>query len=160
MITPFAKYDVMLGNPGDDAFNVLVLGGIDVVVPLERDLDDDPLQDDEITLKSVDGTWEQTVLSGSEDVEEDDEAGVLYYRFRLVPPGIYSVFVNVAGEPAEVVRGLIVRREGVFVGGRRLRDARPDGAFAADDDAPEESEHEERDPLPSDDFVPLDQEQD
>ena len=132
-----STYDVMLGNPGDELFNVLVLAGIDVVMPLERDLDRDPLQDDEVSLQSLDGAYEQVLFSSDDDVAPDDDNRLLYYRFRLVPPGVYSVFVKTAGKASEIVRGLIVRRDGVYLGTKKLTEERSVKAFsAADEKAP------------------------
>lgn len=113
-------YDVMLGGPGDEALNTLVLPELDVVVPLERDLDNNPLQDDEIVLTSIDGSMEHVLYSSDPDVEADEENRLLFYRFRFVPLGAYRVSVRIAGSLYVVIPDLLVRREGVFMGGKKL----------------------------------------
>lgn len=117
-------FNVMLGEPGEDTWNTLVLGGADVVVPVERDAHADPFQDDEVRLRSLDGGWEHRVCSSDDDVEDDEESGLLLCRFRDVPFGVYSAFVVSAGVEVETLHGLVVRREGVFIGDKLLSEAR------------------------------------
>src|SRR5690606_16553955 len=83
------RHAVATFEPEDAGHNTLVLGGLDVVVPLELDVDADPLSDDVVSLRSVHGLFEQTLSAGDPDVTPDLEAGVASYRFRLVPPGLY-----------------------------------------------------------------------
>ena len=116
--------DVMLGEPGGAPFNTVVLGGQPIVVPVERDAHADPFQDDEVWLRSVGGGVELRLLRGDEAVEEDEESGLLLYRFAHVPYGVYSVIVVTAGVPVETMRQLVVRREGVFLGDRQLGEQR------------------------------------
>lgn len=116
--------DVMLGEPGGAPFNTLVLGGQPIVVPVERDAQADPFQDDEVWLRSVGGGVELRLLRSDEAVEEDEESGLLLYRFAHVPYGVYSVIVVTAGVPVETMRQLVVRREGVFLGDRRFGEER------------------------------------
>ena len=123
-------FNVMLGEPGEDTWNTLVLGGTDVVVPIERDASVDPFQDDEVCLRALGGGWERRVCSGDDDAEEDEESGLLHCRFRDVPFGVYSVFVVSAGREVETVRGLVVRHEGVFIGDKPLSEARDGEAMA------------------------------
>lgn len=130
MVDEEDTFDVMLGSVGDSAFNTLVLSGVDVVVPLELDADEDPLQDDEVLLRSVDGYYEQVLTWNDPDVARDEAHRLLHYRFRLVPPGVYNVLVRVAGESTEVLNGLIVRRDGVYIGGKRLATERSGPALA------------------------------
>ena len=142
------SYQVMIGPPGGKDHNTIVIGGVDIVVPLERDLDGDPYQDDEVWLRSLDGRFEQRRLASDPDVVEDTDTGLLLYRFKSVPHGLYSVWVNVGGQPSEVMRGLVVRREGVFVGDQALTTDPPKDKLKAEPEAasgPEEDESE--DPL-------------
>lgn len=113
-------FDVMLGGPGDKAHNNLLVEGVDIIVPVEMDLDGDPLQDDEVWLCSVDGRPRRVLLSSSPDVERNEEKRLFYYGFRNVPFGVYNVTVRVGGKSYDTVRGLIVRRTGVFLGKERL----------------------------------------
>jgi len=87
--------DIALGNPGEKDHNTIVLSGIDLVVPLELDLDSDPLHDDEIRLKSETGGFERILLSSDPNVTPDPDKHILLYRFRVVPPGIYRLSVKV-----------------------------------------------------------------
>jgi hypothetical protein len=134
-------HDVALGNVDEEDFNTLVLSGIDIVVPVEMDADGDPLQDDEVRLRSEDGYYDAVLRSSDPDVEPDTEAGYLNYCFRLVPPGVYRVSVRVREQWALLVRGLVVKRDGVYVNGEQLDDQPPADRPAA---APaEEAESDE-----------------
>ena len=129
--------DVMLGEPGGAPFNTVVLGGQPIGVPVERDAQADPFQDDEVWLRSVGGGVELRLLRGDEAVEQDEESGLLLYRFAHVPYGVYSVIVVTAGVPVETMRQLVVRREGVFLGDRQLaeqREGKPMAPPPGDDD--------------------------
>lgn len=118
-------FDVALGNAGESDYNTVVLSGTDVVVPLEMDLDDDPLQDDEVRLVSEDGEFERHVRASDPDAEADDENRLIHYRFRAVPAGLYRVQVNVAGTWTDVVEGLLVQRGAVLCGETQLGTERP-----------------------------------
>ena len=123
--------DVMLGEPGGSTFNTLVLGGTDVVVPLERDLDEDPFQDDEVWLCASDGTVIQRRYFSDDEVEEDEDKRILFYRFTGVRYGVYSVWTKIGGQAAELFRGLLVNRTGVFLGDEALGETREGPAMAA-----------------------------
>jgi hypothetical protein len=122
----WATHEVALGNLDEDDFNTLVLSGIDVVVPVELDLDGDPLQDDLVRLRSEDGYFDVMLASSDPDVEADPDAGYLNYCFRLVPPGVYRVSVLVAEQWVPLVRRLVVKRDGVYVNGEQIGDAPPE----------------------------------
>src|SRR4051812_42281272 len=51
-------HEVALFNPGEEDHDTIVLSGIDLVIPLELDIDGDPLQDDEVRLRSEDGYYD------------------------------------------------------------------------------------------------------
>lgn len=112
-------HDVSLGNRGERSHNTLVLPGVDLVVPLERDLDGDPLQNDEVHLVADDGSLDRR-LTVDDPAVRDDGDGLLRYEFRGVPFGVYHVSVRVGGELIEVMHGLEVRRRGVFHEGARV----------------------------------------
>jgi hypothetical protein len=135
---PDLVLDVMLGEPGGATFNTVVLGGTDVVVPLERDLDGDPYQDDEVWLESLDGSFRMKRLSSDPDVIPDEDNNVLLYHFRHVPFGVYNVVAVVAARPIVVTSGLVVRKQGVFLGDEKLADTYAGGAFGETDDAAED----------------------
>jgi hypothetical protein len=130
--------DVMLGEPGGSTFNTVVLGGTDIVIPVERDAHADPFQDDEVWLRSMDGGVEYQLGVDHPNVEEDEDKGLLMYRFEHVPFGVYSAFVVTAGVAVETMRHLVVRREGVFLGDKQLsdtHDGKPMAPPPTDDDA-------------------------
>lgn len=133
-------YDVMLAEPGGKTVNTIVVGGTDVIVPLERDADGDPFSDDEVWLRSTNGGVDRHMLSSDPDVEADDANGLLLYRFRDVPFGYYSVWVNVGGQPLEVIRGLTVRQQGVFRGAKKLEATRSGAVSPGPDSEPEAAE--------------------
>jgi len=124
--------NVMLGEPGENTWNTLVLGGADVVVPVERDPDGDPFQDDEVWLCALDGTVVQRRYTSDDEVEEEDGKRLLLYRFTGVRYGVYSVWTKLGGRPSEIARGLVVRREGVFMGETLLSEERQGVGAAAD----------------------------
>lgn len=111
--------------------STLVLGLRDVIIPLEMDVDGDPLQDDEVRLASVGGVVERVLHASSEDVEPDREARLLYYRFRDVPYGAYRVSVRIAEEWTDVFHDLVVRKEGVFCGEMKLDGSKPKNQISA-----------------------------
>ncbi len=117
-------FDVALGNPGEQDHNTLVLTGVDLVVPLERDLDGDPLQNDEVHLCAVDRSFERVLTVDDPDVRDEGD-GALWYEFRGLPYGVYDLRVRVGAQLVEVMRGLDVRRRGVFFQGTRLDEAAP-----------------------------------
>lgn len=120
---------VALGNRDESEHNTLVVADRDVTLFLERDHDDDPLQDDRVRLVSFDGSDEIILDSDdSEHVEELEDESLLCYRFPSVPFGLYRVMVEVDGGWKEIINDLVVRRQGVFVGGVELSDETPSGA--------------------------------
>src|SRR4051794_22989931 len=109
-----SSFRVALGDVGGSAKNTLVLGRWDLVVPIERDLDDDPLVDDEVVLKDPDGAVVRRLLASDDDVADDPESGMLLYCFRDLPFGVYSVAVVVGAQEHPVIAQVIVRAKGVF----------------------------------------------
>src|SRR5688572_6076522 len=104
---------VSVGNVGEDDHNTIVLGGVDVIVPLEMDLDGDPNHDDEVRLRSRDGAVTRVLLVSDPDVECDHDAQIAHYRFRLVPYGLYDVATRVGGVWIDLIHGLLVAQTGV-----------------------------------------------
>lgn len=135
--------DVMLGDPGAEPMNTLMLERTDVVIPLERDLDGDPFQDDEVWLCTEDGTVVKRLYASDDDVEEDADQRILLYRFRNLRYGAYTVWTKIGGQPAEILRGLVVRSDGVFMNGEALGETRDAKAVAPEpdhaSDTPEDS---------------------
>jgi hypothetical protein len=50
---------------------------------------------------------------------------MMFYRFEDVPLGVYRVAVCVAGEWHDLMHNLIVARDGVFLGGKKLETEKP-----------------------------------
>lgn len=107
-------------------------------MPLERDIDGDPYQDDEIWLESLDGSFREQRYSSDPDVVPDEDKNVLLYHFRHVPLGVYNIIAVVAARPIVVFTGLVVRKEGVFMGQDKLTEdyqgCEPSGAEDDTDD--------------------------
>lgn len=119
--------DVMLGAPGDEGVNTLVLSGIDLEVPLEMDLDADPLHDDEVRLLSEDGAYEAILCASEPDVKADLDKNLYIYCFRAVPPGLYRIQVRTSDQKwATVITDILVGRKGVQLGDLQLEDKDPE----------------------------------
>jgi hypothetical protein len=110
---------------------------LDVVIPLEMDVDDDPLQDDEVRLQSAERPWQRILLASDPDVVPDFKRRFLLYRFRAVPTGLYNVAVRVGGDWFDVYRGLRVKEDGVYSGKKRLPQVPASDKAAKPDEAPE-----------------------
>ena len=128
-----ATFEVALGNSHERDHNTLVLSGIDLVVPLEIDLDCDPLHDDEVRLASEDGAFERVLLSSDPHVTPDAAKRLLLYRFRAVPPGLYRLAVKVGERWSDLVVGLVVSARGAFLGDRALGDGEPEAPDEPDE---------------------------
>jgi hypothetical protein len=113
-------HPVALFNPGDAHYNTIALQGVDIIIPLEEDLDCDPLQDDEIRLLSLDGNYEKVVKASDSDAVPDDEHGIIYYRFQSVPVGVYKVSVLVGQTWVDVFQQILVSPKGVWNSESRL----------------------------------------
>jgi hypothetical protein len=119
------RLDVTLGTPDDTSHNVVVLSGVDLDVPLEADLDDDPLHDDELLLEGTDGSFRR-LTPKHPDVRLDLEKKLYIYRFRSVPPGEYRLSVRLSDDVwASIATGIRVDKRGASFGGRQLTDAPP-----------------------------------
>jgi hypothetical protein len=119
--------DVMLGSPGDAQLNTVILSGIDLEVPLEMDLDADPLHDDEVRLLSEDGAYEAVLCASEPDVQADLEKNLYIYRFRSVPPGLYRIQVKTSDQAwATVITDIVVGKKGARIGDTELEDKDPE----------------------------------
>lgn len=117
----------MLGSPGDEEGNTLILSGIDLEVPLEMDLDADPLHDDEVRLLSEDGGYEAVLCASEPDVRADLDKNLYIYCFRSVPPGLYRLQVRTSDQKwATVITDIVVGRRGVRIGEMELEDKDPE----------------------------------
>lgn len=136
---------VALSSAGEQSLNTIVLPHIDLVVPLEIDLDDDPDAEDEVRLRSDDGSYEVKLKAGDPDVNQDGKNSLLFYHFRNVPSGVYSVEVKILEAWSIILSGLIVAKGGVFVGGRSFEGSITGAELGTPEDEVDES---------SDDGVP------
>jgi hypothetical protein len=130
---PDATHDVALSNIGETERNTIVLGGVDVVIPLELDMDGDPFQDDAVCLCSVGGHWEDVRLSSDPEVTASRDKRHLYYEFQDVPSGVYHVDVRIGDQWTTVLRGLLVSRGVARLGDRTLGEEPPADDAAVDD---------------------------
>ncbi len=140
-------YQVALCDVGDRSTNTLQLIGYDVVVPLEMDLDGDPLQDDRVRLVADTGRRVREVSSSAREAERDDATGTILYHFRDVPPGVYHVETFIRGGWYRVVEGLTVRQKGVFLGATALTDEAPSASFDAGEHEPDDDATYEEGPI-------------
>lgn len=133
-------YDVALGNPDENDHNTIVLSGIDIVIPVELDMDDDPFQDDAVRLRAEHGHYDQVLVASDPDVEIDTDKRYIYYRFRLVPPGAYRASVRIGADWVPLLRGLVVTKLGAFVGGEPLGEDEPESSPAEQEEDAGEGE--------------------
>jgi len=126
-------------NKDDTTFNRIVLSGLDIVIPLEIDLDEDPKTDDAIRLIDRDGDYSRVLEDGDDDVVRDAHAPFLRCTFRVVPPGVYDVDVRLHNKWHTVIAGLQVTSRSVRLNGESFVGTNNLGEFA------------EADPVPADD---------
>lgn len=130
--------DVCLGDPDGSDFNTIVFAGVDLEIPLEADLDGDPLHDDEVRLVAEHGGYDAHLCANEPDVRHVPDKNVYVYRFRDVPPGLYRVLVRVADQGwATVMSGLVVHRSGARLGGKELTATEPEAIDAGTDELAE-----------------------
>jgi hypothetical protein len=110
---------------------------VDLVIPLEIDLDDDPSRDDQIRLRALDGTFQQTLVSSDPRVEQSAEHPLLLYGFKDVPIGAYTVEVRIGNEWYEVLRELRVSRDSATVHGEPFVSTEDGSQFGKPDVEPE-----------------------
>lgn len=133
-------YDVALGNKGEKDFNTIILSGIDIVIPVELDMDGDPFQDDAVRLRAEHGHFDQVLKASDPDVEVDTDSKYLFYHFHHVPPGVYRASVRIGDQWVPLLRGLVVTKEGAFVGGKKLGEDRPETTAAPEENSEEDDD--------------------
>jgi len=122
--------------------NTLVLAGLDLVFPLEADLDNDPESDDVVRLWSDDGFYDRSLSRGDPDVEREGETSVLAYTFRDVPPGIYRLSLVVKGGQVDILRDLVVTRTDILHGGKPLGSDYDPSRLGTPDESVEEDSYD------------------
>ncbi len=139
---------VATSDPGDQTHNTLVLGDIEVVIPLEADLDGDPDTPDSVRFRKHDGSFESQLTVGDPGVEKDGDNPLYFYHFAGVSPGEYSIDVKMGDQWHTVLHGLRVTHQGAFVGDVSYEGpsdgsvlGTPDEVLA--DDLPEDPDEEE-----------------
>jgi hypothetical protein len=119
--------DVSVGDTGGTDFNTVVLTGVDVIIPLEADLDGDPLHDDEVRFLAEAGDYDTVLTANQEDVEFLADKNLYAYKFRDVPPGVYRVLVRVGDQDwATIMSNVVVHRSGVRVDGKEVTTTEPE----------------------------------
>ncbi|HEU0122685.1 MAG TPA: hypothetical protein VFQ91_19290 [Bryobacteraceae bacterium] len=118
-------YPVALFNPGEKEFNTIALPGMDIVIPLQEDLDCDPLQDDEIRLAELGGGYERIVKSSDPEAVPERGAGLIHYHFPNVPPGLYQLAIRIAGQWLPLASDLVITPKGAFIGKKKLGSSAP-----------------------------------
>lgn len=108
---------VATSNPEDKTYNTLVVGSLEVVIPMEADMDGDPDTPDSIRLRNEGGGYQSELTAGQPGVEQDGDNPLYFYHFQAVPVGIYAVEVKIDGGWYPVLRGLRVSPKGLFVNG-------------------------------------------
>src|SRR5262245_28118198 len=113
-------FPAALFNTGETELNTIVLPGMELVIPLEEDLDRDPFQDDEIRLMDLGGAYERVVKSSDPEAVPKREERLIYYHFSEVPAGIYRLSVRIGGQWVDLANGLVVTPKGAFLGKQKL----------------------------------------
>jgi len=90
---------------------------VELVIPLEADLDGDPEKADRIRLRQEDGGYEAELTVGDPDVIKDGENPLYYHHFHLVTPGSYTVEVKSYDHWRTVLCKLQVSVQGAFYAG-------------------------------------------
>jgi hypothetical protein len=114
------RYPVALNAAPGEAVNTLVLAGLDLVFPLEADLDGDPDTEDVVRLWSEDGMYDRSLTKRNSDVQPEGDAPILAYTFRDVPPGIYRLSAVVRDRQFDILRDIVVTRTDALHGGTSL----------------------------------------
>jgi hypothetical protein len=112
---------------GREGRNVLVLEVIDLVIPLEADLDNDPDNPDTLRLRAENGAYEAQLRGDDPDVEPDGDNPLLLYKFRDVPLGTYDLELLTSRGWITVIDDLRVTGDGVMRGDVSLLDDGFDG---------------------------------
>ncbi|MGH9901238.1 MAG: LysM peptidoglycan-binding domain-containing protein [Pyrinomonadaceae bacterium] len=93
--------------------------GWELIIPVEMDMDHDPEQDDELCIRSEDGSFERVLAaSDAAHVRRDEELRRLFYNFGQVPELTYTVSVKIDEQWCDILHGLKVTADGLTVGGR------------------------------------------
>jgi hypothetical protein len=113
-------HSVSLQNPGETECNTLTIAAIDITIPLQEDLDCDPLQDDEIRIQSLAGGYEKIVRASDADAVPNHDHAMIHYKFRAVPAGLYKISVRIHGHWVDVSNQLIVTPKGAWLDTTKL----------------------------------------
>jgi len=101
----------------DQNHNTLVLGNIEVVLPMEEDEEGVPNKPDCVRLRCEDGSYRSELAAGSPGVEHDGDNPLNYYHFLGMPAGRYTVEVRTGEQWNTILRGLDISHKGAFVDG-------------------------------------------
>jgi|SRR5688572_5055885 len=119
---------------------------VDIVIPMEIDLDDDPELEDRVRLRNEDGSYDTVVAAGDENATQDEENPIIHYRFTDVPPGTYEVLVSVGRGWSCVLAGLKVTKSDATHNGKSYTSSEDGKEFGHPEEPPEEeAESDEHD---------------
>jgi hypothetical protein len=127
---------VAVCHPGERYHNTIVLGDIEVVIPLEGDLDDDPDTLDCVRLRHQDGLYEATLTEGSPGVEPDGQNPLNRYHFPAAVPGPYTIEVKVGDTWHAVARDVNITRNGAHFEAIDLEGDADGSVMGTPDDSP------------------------
>jgi hypothetical protein len=127
---------------GAGTHNTLVLGVVDLEIPLEADLDDDPGSPDTLRLRKQDGGYEAVLRGDHPDVQPDGDSPLLLYCFKAVPLGIYDLELETEDGWLTVIDELVVTGETVMRGDSVFLD---DGFSGSDLGEPDDEWEDEAD---------------
>jgi len=119
---------------------------VDLVIPVEIDLDDDPQQEDRVRLRNEEGSYDAVVAAGDEAATQDEETPIIHYRFTDVPPGTYEVLVSGRSGWQCVLAGLKVTKTDATHNGKSYTSNEDGKEFGHPEESPEEeAENDEHD---------------
>jgi len=95
---------------------------VELIVPLERDIDGNPFQRDLVRLRQLDGGYESQLMEGDPDVRRDGENPLNFFHFQQVPPGRYAIDVYTQDTWRTILHGLTVSTAGAFYGQESFED--------------------------------------
>lgn len=123
-------------HPGDEQHNTLVIGDIEVIIPLEEDLDDDPKTPDQVRLRNQAGLYQATLTEGGPGVEPDGDNPLNRYHFPAVVPGYYTIEVKVGKNWHAVARDIHITRDDATFGDVSLVGTADGSVMGTPDDLP------------------------
>jgi hypothetical protein len=123
--------------PGENYHNTLVLGDIEVVLPME--VDEEALPKESVRLRAEDGSYQAELKDSGSGVERDGDNPLNYFHFLNVPSGRYVIEVQTGDQWHIVLRGVDISQKGAFVNGVSWEDS-TDGSVLGTPDSKDSDE--------------------